>query len=109
MRTLLEILAPTWIVCLLSVGLSMASDSLRVLPERLGEVEPGTMLYRYLMGEAEKAFKHREEAYEQLKTPEQLRAHQQHMREFLQAQLGDFPSKTPLNARVVRRQPARRV
>ncbi len=103
MRTLAEILAPAWIVCLLSVSLSMASDSLRVLPERLGEVEPGTMLYRYLMGEAEKAFKHREEAYEQLKTPEQLRAHQRRMREFLRTQLGDFPSKTPLNARVVRR------
>ena len=103
MRTLTHILASAWIVCLLSMSLSMGSDSLRVLPERLGEVEPGTMLYSYLLGEAEKAFKRREEAYEDLKTPEQLRAHQRRMREFLLTQLGDFPSKTPLNARVVRR------
>ena len=91
MRTLPELLAPAWIVCLLSVNLSIGSDSLKVLPDRMGEVEPGTMLYRYLLGEAEKAFKRRADDYEQLKTPEQLKAHQQRMRAFLRAQLGDFP------------------
>lgn len=95
--------ALAWMVCLLSVNLSMASDSLTVLPERMGKVEPGTMLYGYLLTEAEKALKRREYAYERLQTPEQLESHQQRMRKFLQGQLGGFPAKTPLNARVVSR------
>ncbi len=103
MRLIPTLPALAWIVCLLSVNPSMASDSLTVLPERIGQVEPGTMLYSYLLGEAEKAFKRREDAYEQLKTPEQLSAHQHRMREFLRGQLGDFPTATPLNARVVSR------
>ena len=103
MRFVPTLLALAWIVCLLSVNLPMASDSLTILPERMGKLEPGTMLYNYLLGEAEKAFKRREDAYKQLETPEQLRTHQQRMREFLRGQLGDFPAKTPLNARVVSR------
>ncbi len=103
MRSRPALLALVWITCAFTAGLATASDSLTVLPERIGQVEPGTMLYRYLLTQAEKAFKRRQAAYEQLQTPEQLGAHQDRMRDFLRAQLGHFPAKTPLNARVVRR------
>ena len=61
------------------------------------------MVRHYMLEQAGKAFQRREAAFEELKTPEQMREHQRRMREFLRAQLGDFPDRTPLEARVVAR------
>ena len=82
---------------------SEASQTLRVLPERVNRVETGKMVRQYLLDQAEKAFLRREAAFEELETTEQMREHQRRMREFLRAQLGDFPERTPLQARVVGR------
>ena len=59
-------------------------------------------LYAHLQREAYVALDHRGEAYEQLKTPDQIFAYQQKLREYFVRQLGGFPGRTPLNARTVR-------
>lgn len=61
------------------------------------------MVRHYLLDQAEKAFRRREAAFEELKTTEQMHEHQRRMRDFLGSQLGDFPERTPLEARVVGR------
>lgn len=82
---------------------SEASQTLRVLPERINRVETRKMVRQYLLDQAEKAFLRREAAFEELETPAQMREHQRRMREFLRTQLGGFPERTPLQARVVGR------
>ena len=59
-------------------------------------------LYAHLQQEAYAALDRRAEAYEQLKTPDQIRAYQRKLRDFFVRQLGGFPERTPLNARTVR-------
>jgi hypothetical protein len=58
-------------------------------------------LYSHLQQQAYTALDRRREVYEQLETPEQIRAYQQRLREFFVKQLGGFPERTPLNARTV--------
>ena len=58
-------------------------------------------LYRDLQQQAYAALDRRLETYEQLKTPEQIRAHQEKLRQFFIKQLGGFPQRTPLNAKTV--------
>lgn len=58
--------------------------------------------YTQLQHEAFAALDRRRDTYEQLKTPEQIRAYQQRLREFFIRQLGGFPKRTPLNAQTVR-------
>ncbi len=55
-------------------------------------------LYAQLQPEAAAAQDRRNEAYEQLKTPDDIRAYQQRLREFFIRQLGGLPERTPLNA-----------
>ena len=82
---------------------SASSQSLRVLPERINQVETRRLVRHYLLDRAEEAFLRREAAFEELETPGQMREHQHRMREFLRAQLGGFPERTPLEARVMGR------
>ena len=62
----------------------------------------GSDLYAHLQQEAYEALDRRAEAYEKLKTPEQIKAYQQRMRLFMTKQLGGFPARSPLNAKTVR-------
>ncbi len=57
--------------------------------------------YANLQQQAYAALDRRDEAYEKLKTPEQVREYQARLREFFVRQLGGFPERTPLNAQVV--------
>ena len=59
-------------------------------------------LYAHLQQEAYKALDQRAEVYEQLKTPDQIRAYQRKMRDIFIRQLGGFPKRSPLNARTIR-------
>ena len=103
MKSFSKLSIAVWILCMCSADSSQASQTLRVLPERINQVETRKMVRRYLLDQAEKAFLRREAAFEELKTVEQMREHQHRMREFLRAQLGDFPERTPLQARIVGR------
>lgn len=75
-----------------------AAEELNCLTE--GEQDRGR-LYPQLQQQAYAALDRRASAYEQLKTPAQIHAYQQKLREFFVKQLGGFPEPTPLNARTV--------
>ncbi len=84
-------------------GGTMFGAELRVLPESErtgGEVR---MLRDHLRPLVHTALDRRLKAYEELKTPEQIRAYQQRLRaEFIRS-LGGFPERTPLRPRIVGR------
>ena len=63
--------------------------------------KPAQMMETYLRGKMVEAFDRRAEAYAKIKTPEDAAAHSQKIRDFFLQQLGGWPEKTPLNARVV--------
>ncbi len=60
------------------------------------------VLYSRLQQEAYAALDRRAETYEQLKTPEDVRAYQKRLREFFVQQLGGFPERSPLNGKTLR-------
>lgn len=75
-----------------------ASEDLSCLSEQ--ERADGRF-YRSLQQEAYAALDRRAEAYEQLETPEQIRAYQKKRRQFFERQLGGFPERSPLRAETV--------
>ncbi len=78
-------------------------SELRVLPEPErtgGEVR---MLRDHLRPLVHAALNQRLEAYEELKTPEQIHAYQQRLRAEFVRSLGGFPERTPLRPRIVGR------
>jgi len=79
------------------------AEDLMVLATGLEEGPPKAMMNRYLTRLADAAFERRAAEYEKLKTPEQLAAYQERMREFFLRSLGGFPEKTPLNPQTVGR------
>lgn len=62
----------------------------------------GASLYANLQKQAYAALDRRAVEYEKLKTPKQIFAYQQTLREIFVSQLGGFPERTPLNAKTVR-------
>ena len=88
--------------CLIGT-LSVAAEDLAVLGERLDGGAPSDMMHAYLLGKTHAALDRRKEAYEKLKTSEEVTAYQKRMRMFFLEQLGGFPERTPLDARVVDR------
>ena len=84
------------VVCLPIVAGPAGAEDLKVLPSEIDGVAPQEMMHAYLMKEVHKALDRRQAEYEKLKTPEQLAAYQQRMRQFFVAQLGGFPQRTPL-------------
>ena len=59
-------------------------------------------LYAHLQQAAYAALDRRQQTYEQLDTPAQIRAYQERLRNFFVEQLGGFPARSPLNAQTVR-------
>lgn len=80
------------------------AGELAVLPEKLDGVAPREMLHAYLMEKVHHAPDRRKAEYEAVETPEQMDAYQTEMRQFFVEQLGGFPERTPLNARLVGRE-----
>jgi dienelactone hydrolase len=102
----IEMLQILILTCLLlAVATSCASaapaDGLNVLPEKVDGVPPAAMMDAYLKRLAYQALERREAAYEKITSPEQARDYQIRVRQFFMEQLGAFPARTPLNARVV--------
>jgi dienelactone hydrolase len=89
------------ILGVLAMAIPCMAQDLDILPALEGAPPPGRMLTDYLLGKAGEAFQRRAEAYEAIKTPEDIAAYQKRMRDFFVQQLGGFPEPTPLNARVV--------
>jgi dienelactone hydrolase len=83
------------------IAAASADDSLDVLPAKIDDQPTGLMMPRYTKTKMREALARRKTTYEQLKTPEQIRAYQKRMRAAFIKQLGGLPERTPLNARVV--------
>ncbi len=81
---------------LAAINLAACADDLSVLPPDA----PTGMLESFLQREAFAALDRRREAYEKIKTPEQIATWQKERRDFFVRQLGGFPERTPLNAQV---------
>ncbi|MBN2295219.1 MAG: prolyl oligopeptidase family serine peptidase [Pirellulales bacterium] len=75
-------------------------EDLRVSPQGIDGVKPDSMLFRYMLQKAHKAFDASDREYEKIKTPNQIAAYQRRMHTFFVDQLGGFPQRTPLNAKV---------
>lgn len=75
-------------------------EDLRVAPQGIDGVKPDEMLHHFLMQKIHRALDVNDKEYEKIKTPEQIAAYQQRMRAFFIDQLGGFPQRTPLNAKV---------
>ncbi len=79
----------------------VSAEDLSCLPAATTGPAPSTLFYARLQQEAYAAMERRGDAYEQVKTPEQIHAYQQRMREFFVRQLGGFPERNDLNAQVL--------
>src|SRR6187401_3483001 len=90
---------------LLTCATAVAED-LQCLKMQPGEPAASTLFYASLQKQAYAALDRRQVSYEALKTEEQIEAYQQRLRELFIEQLGGFPDRTPLNARVVGKLPA---
>lgn len=89
------------VVVVLAAALSApAAEDLDCLKTDVDGIVPGSMLYAHLQKQAHAALEKRKEVLELVKTPEQVRAYQQRQREFFLKQLGEFPRRTPLNAKI---------
>ena len=80
------------------------AGELSVLPAEIEGAAPRDMMHRYLMRLTCAAADRRDALYEKLKTAEEMSAYQRRMRHFFLDQLGEFPQRTPLCARITGRQ-----
>ncbi len=87
-------------VCL-AVCTALARAEEAGILSKYGIESPELMMQNYLRDLAAKAFENRKEAFEALQSPGDIEAYQDRMREFMIAQLGGFPERTPLNPQVV--------
>lgn len=90
-------------VAVLSQSSLVAGEPVRCLTEaeRLSH-----SLYQRLQTEALAALDQRQARYEQLQTPDQIRAEQDRLRQAFLNSIGGLPKKSPLNARTIRTIPA---
>jgi dienelactone hydrolase len=104
-----RIIEPIAVACNLLLGLAAsrltADEDLQCLKPQPGEPAPATLFYAHLQQQAYAALDRRKEAYEQLKTPEDIAAYQRKLREFFIQQLGGFPERSPLNPQTVGKLP----
>jgi cephalosporin-C deacetylase-like acetyl esterase len=92
----------TFVAGFLLFSSAVVAEDLVVLPSKIGDVvAPSEMMDAYLKRLAYDAFDRRKAEYEKIKTVEQQMDYGKRMREFFVAQLGGFPERTPLNAKVV--------
>jgi len=89
------------LLCLVSA--EPKSPPITVLPAKLDALAPSEMMRAYWNRLSLAALDRSDAEYEKLKTPEQLLAHQQRMRQFFLAQLGSLPQRTPLCPQVTGR------
>jgi len=91
------------VVSLVCLGASLCvtagrADDLRVLPAQPAKTP--SALYQRLLAQAEVAVDARQKAFEQVQTPEQVRAWQRNKRDIFLRQIGPFPRRTPLSSQV---------
>jgi len=98
--TRLGCLIAAWLVC---CAAGLAEEDLTVLTETPDGVSPGKQLEVYLKEQFYRHVDRRLEAYEAVKTRADCERWQKERREFFIRQIGGFPKRTPLNAKIVGR------
>jgi len=92
--------------CAILIALrTTAAENLNVLPPpppaKKGTATPPAMFDTWIKSAAYAALDQRKAAFEKVKTPAHVAAWQQQRRDFFLRQLGGFPERVPLNAKVV--------
>ena len=77
------------------------ADSFVLLNGQIEEKPAAEMMKWYFLDQVKKACDDRSEAYDSLKTPEDIIAYQRKLHTFFVTQLGGLPERTPLNAQTV--------
>jgi len=95
------LLALVGLVVQFAFGRQAGAEDLKVLPAELDGLAPKQMLHAHLMCRAHAAIDAKLAEYEKLKTPQEITGYQERMQAFFVEQIGGFPERTPLNARVV--------
>lgn len=91
-----------------SVAIQTHAEDLTCLASEKGGANATKVTwYDVLKRDAIDALAKRRERVEQLKTPEQIQAYQNELRQLMIKQLGGFPERCPLNAEVLGRIPAK--
>ncbi|MGA2255632.1 MAG: alpha/beta hydrolase family protein [Thermoguttaceae bacterium] len=83
--------------CVLCAGIVAAAEQGLDLP---AASIPGAMMHHYWLCQAQQAAKRWQEEYEARKTPAQITAYQDRLREKFLDAIGGLPVRTPLNAKV---------
>ncbi len=91
------------LLCLTIRAISHAEEDLSVLPTSSDGVAPGKLLELDLKQQAWQQLDARRAAFGEIKSRAECEKWKKERREFFARQLGGFPERTPLNARVVRR------
>jgi hypothetical protein len=79
------------------------AEDLTCLRPTEGKTPPANLFYSSLQQQTYAALDRRQQAFETLKTPDEVAAYQRRLREFMEQQLGGFPERTPLNGQTVGR------
>lgn len=87
-------------IVLLAIGTAAGAEDLTVLPEKTADIPPGKHLEVYLKEQAYRLLDARLAAYEKIKSQADCRTWQTQRRDFFIRQIGGFPERTPLNARI---------
>lgn len=89
-----------WVLAGTACPAAWSGETWRVLPEDLDGVTPANMTRQYLLDEVNRAWERWQENYETIKTPEDIAAYQQRLRDLFIEHLGGFPERSPLNPQV---------
>ena len=90
-------LFPIAVLWLVLAG-SASAEQLTISPEKIAGGEPAAMMQAYWLEQVDEATERWKADYEKRKTPEEIDAYQQQMREkFLEA-IGGLPERTPRSA-----------
>src|SRR5436309_1860361 len=94
-------LIPLLLLLIPSILHAQTAKDLHFLTAEQAGGPPKQMLSRWLKQQAFDALDRRKAVYEKLKTPADIEKYQQRLRQTFLDELGEFPEKTPLNAKTV--------
>jgi cephalosporin-C deacetylase-like acetyl esterase len=94
----------SWLLLVALCG-AAADEDLTCLKPQENEPAAAKLFYASLQQRAFAALDRRQTTFEELQTDEQIKAYQDRLRKSFSEQLGGFPERSPLNARVVGKLP----
>ncbi len=89
-----------WFILSSLIAAPALADPLAIPPEQIANGQPATMMQAYWLRHVDEAIERWKADYEGRKTPDEIAAYQQRIRERFLESLGGLPERTPLNAQV---------